>query len=58
MLRKRDTIICDAALAPGLSLAGDFHDVTGHHRYCGSSACNGGERMLSLPGLTRQSIIL
>jgi hypothetical protein len=24
---------------------GDFHDVTGHHRYYGSSACNGGERI-------------
>ena len=46
MLRKRDTIICDAARAPALSLAGDFHDVTGRHRYYGSSARNGGERMV------------
>jgi len=46
MLRKPATIICDAARAPALSQAGDFHDVTGHHRYYGSSACNGGERMI------------
>jgi hypothetical protein len=28
------------------SQIGDFHDVTGHHRYYGSSACNGGERII------------
>jgi hypothetical protein len=46
MLRKPATIICDAARAPALSQAGDFRDLTGHHRYYGSSACNGGERMV------------
>ena len=46
MLSKPATIICDAARAPALSQAGDIHDVTGHHRYYGSSACNGGERMV------------
>ena len=46
MLRKPATIICDSARVPALSQAGDFHDVTGHHRYYGSSACNGGERIL------------
>jgi hypothetical protein len=27
------------------SQPGDWHDATGHHRYYGSSACNGGERL-------------
>jgi hypothetical protein len=44
MLRKQAFIINDAA--PHVpSQSGDFHDVTGHHRYYGSSACNGGERL-------------
>ena len=46
MLRKPATIISDAAKAPASSLGGDWHDVTGHHRYYGSSACNGGERIV------------
>jgi hypothetical protein len=25
--------------------AGDLHDASGHHRYYGSSATNGGERL-------------
>ncbi len=47
MLRKAVRIICDRerASAPS-SQAGDLHDVTGHHRYYGSSACNGGERII------------
>lgn len=45
MLRKPATIISDAAKAPASSQGGDWHDVTGHHRYYGSSACNGGERI-------------
>jgi len=45
MLRKPATIICDAGRAPA-SQAGDWHDVTGHHRYYGSSAVNGGERLV------------
>jgi hypothetical protein len=45
MLRKPATIICDAARPSASSEIGDFHDVTGHHRYYGSSACNGGERI-------------
>jgi hypothetical protein len=44
------TIICDAARshasAPVSSQPGDWHDVTGHHRYYGSSATNGGERIV------------
>jgi hypothetical protein len=31
---------------PASSHAGDWHDVSGHHRYYGSSAVNGGERIL------------
>ena len=30
----------------GTSQAGDWHDVSGHHRYYGSSATNGGERII------------
>jgi hypothetical protein len=47
MLRKAATIISDSARAPvSLARAGDWHDVIGHHRYYGSSACNGGERIV------------
>jgi hypothetical protein len=50
MRRQPATIICDAARlrAPqsASSQAGDWHDVTGHHRYYGSSAINGGERIV------------
>jgi hypothetical protein len=31
---------------PVSSQPGDWHDVTGHHRYYGSSATNGGERIV------------
>ena len=37
-------IVCDRAKAPHAP-AGDWHDVSGHHRYYGSSATNGGERL-------------
>jgi hypothetical protein len=47
MLRKAVRIICDRERAPApSSQAGDLHDVTGHHRYYGSSARNGGERIV------------
>ena len=50
MRRQPATIICDAARLrapqPASSQAGDWHDVTGHHRYYGSSAINGGERIV------------
>lgn len=45
MLRKPATIISDAARLSAAQ-AGDWHDVTGHHRYYGSSAINGGERIV------------
>ncbi len=38
-------IICDLAKALP-SAAGDSHDTSGHHRYYGSSATNGGERLV------------
>lgn len=38
-------IICDAR-RPGLSNSADLHDQAGHHRYYGSSAENGGERIV------------
>jgi hypothetical protein len=37
-------IICDRTKAQPAP-AGDRHEVSGHHRYCGSSATNGGERL-------------
>ena len=46
MLRTPPKIISDSARAPASSPNGDFHDSTGHHRYYGSSACNGGERIV------------
>ena len=47
MLRKPATIICDAApRVPRRRQAGDWHDVSGHHRYYGCSATNGGERIV------------
>jgi hypothetical protein len=50
MRRKPATIICDAARScassSASSPAGDWHDVSGHHRYYGSSATNGGERIV------------
>jgi hypothetical protein len=45
MLRQTVRILSDATRAPAASAAGDWHDTTGHHRYYGSSACNGGERI-------------
>ncbi len=38
-------IICDARRA-GQSETADLHDQSGHHRYYGSSAENGGERIV------------
>ena len=38
-------IICDARRA-GQSDAADLHDQSGHHRYYGSSAESGGERIV------------
>jgi hypothetical protein len=46
MLRQTARILSDATRAPATSAAGDWHDTSGHHRYYGSSACNGGERIV------------
>jgi hypothetical protein len=46
MPRTPASIICDASRLPATSHAGDWHDVSGHHRYYGSSAVNGGERIV------------
>jgi hypothetical protein len=46
MLRKAATITSDSARAPASPQAGDWHDFSCHHRYYGSSACNGGERIV------------
>ena len=46
MQRKPATIISDAARLPASSQAGDWHDTSGHHRYYGSSATNGGEQIV------------
>jgi hypothetical protein len=45
MSAKPATILSDSLRMPAASQAGDFHDVSGHHRYYGSSASNGGERI-------------
>ena len=60
MRRQPATIICDAARlrAPSASSqAGDWHDVTGHHRYYGSSAINGGKRIAESRRGTRPPLI-
>ena len=45
MFVKRAKDISDTR-APAPSPAADMHDLAGHHRYYGSSACNGGERIV------------
>ena len=45
MSTKQATILSDRVRFPAASQPGDWHDATGHHRYYGSSACNGGERL-------------
>jgi len=50
MQRKPASIISDAtkahASSPASTQTGDWHDVSGHHRYYGSSATNGGENIV------------
>ena len=50
-MSRQVMIIADGAKSPappqGSDRQGsDRHDVTGHHRYYGSSALNGGERII------------
>ena len=46
MQRKRDEIISDATRLPATTPAADRYEVSGHHRYYGSSATNGGEQIV------------
>jgi hypothetical protein len=57
MSRKPANIISDSVRMPAASQAGDFHDVSGHHRYYGSSACNGGERLSETRSGRRPSLL-
>lgn len=46
-MSREPAIISDAATRSNAQAqAGDWHDVCGHHRYYGSSATNGGERIV------------
>jgi hypothetical protein len=46
--QRTAAIVCDAARSPvpATTTGGDWHDASGHHRYYGSSALNGGERIV------------
>lgn len=46
MTNDQTRIICDQLRFPASSEGSDWHDQLGHHRYYGSSACNGGERIV------------
>jgi len=46
MFDLRAHVISDISRAPASSQAADLHDLAGHHRYYGSVACNGGERIV------------
>jgi len=45
-MSRQAMIISDGAKSPAPSQGGDRCDVTVHHRYYGSSALNGGERII------------
>ena len=45
MPRQEVRILSYATLSLSPTPSGDFRDETGHHRYYGSSATNGGERL-------------
>ena len=47
MSRKSGIIISDSARGlAATDTGGDWHDIPRHHRYYGSSAVNGGERIV------------
>ncbi len=46
MSRQPIRIICDGDRAGVSGVAADGHDDSGHHRYYGGSALNGGERIV------------
>jgi hypothetical protein len=45
-MSRQATIIADGAKSPAPTQDSERHDVSGHHRYYGSSAINGGERII------------
>jgi hypothetical protein len=46
VMKKSGTIISDTARGfAAVDAGGDWHDVPRHHRYYGSTAFNGGERL-------------
>jgi hypothetical protein len=46
-VQRTAAIVCDAARAAvPVPAIGDWHDAAGHHRYYGSSAFNGGKRIV------------
>ncbi|MBR1091022.1 hypothetical protein JQ621_26480 [Bradyrhizobium manausense] len=49
-------IICDARRI-GTSEPADLHDQAGHHRYYGSSAESGGERIVETRRGKRRSVL-
>lgn len=57
MLRKQVTILSDGDRFPACSQPRDWHNATGHHRYYGSSVCNGGERIAETRRGQRQPLV-
>ena len=58
MQRTPGSIISDSARIPAATQPGDWHDVSGHHRYYGSSATNGGERIVESRGARPRNVNL
>jgi hypothetical protein len=50
MSRREVKILSYGTLSQSPAFAGDFRDETEHHRYYGSSATNGGERLAETRG--------
>ena len=55
MSRREVKILSYGTLSQSLAPAGDFRDQVGHHRYYGSSATNGGERLGETRGGPRRA---
>jgi len=49
-MSRRDVKILSYGTLSQPAFAGDFRDEVGHHRYYGSSATNGGERLAETRG--------
>ncbi len=50
MSRREIRILSYGTLSHSPAPGGDFRDDAGHHRYYGSSATNGGERLVETRG--------